>query len=58
MAGTSPAITALAGGSYVVAFQGSDGSLWTGGHSGSVDSFIVRAPMTPTTSPSIAGIGW
>jgi hypothetical protein len=51
MAGTSPAITMLPGGSYQIAFTANTGDLWSGGGWGGGDFW---RHMTPGTSPSIA----
>jgi L,D-peptidoglycan transpeptidase YkuD (ErfK/YbiS/YcfS/YnhG family) len=51
--GTSPAITALAGGGFEVAFQANNGDLWTAGSMGSGDSGYG---MWPGTSPAITAL--
>jgi len=53
MAGTSPAITALPGGGYEVAFQAHSGSLWSVGADNHGD---WGQPMKAGTSPAIAGL--
>ncbi len=54
--GTSPAITALAGGGYEVALQANSGSLWTVGNGGGSDRFgDWRLGMASGTSPAITG---
>ncbi|MGH3408071.1 MAG: CHAP domain-containing protein [Streptosporangiaceae bacterium] len=54
MPGTSPAITALSGGGYEVAFQPIGGSLWLRDSSGSQAN--TTAGMASGTSPSIAAM--
>ena len=52
-AGTSPAIAALAGGGYQMAFQANTGELIRFGAAGNVNE---RQGMAPGTSPAIAGL--
>ena len=54
MAGTSPAITALSGGGYEVAFQGNTGTLWLRNSSGS--QVNTTAGMMAGTSPAITAL--
>ena len=56
MAGTSPAIAALADGSYEVACQLSDGQLRSVGPNYQLDYPSLRT--MPGVSPSITGIEW
>jgi hypothetical protein len=51
--GTAPAITALAGGGYEVAFEANTGSLWTVGTAGSGNWSLG---MWPKTGPAISGL--
>jgi hypothetical protein len=51
-AGTSPSITALAGGGFEIAFQANTGALWT---YGTASSGATDLGVNPRTSPSIAG---
>jgi hypothetical protein len=52
MPGTSPSITIGTDGHYIIAFQGSDGNLWT--TSNAVGAPLDwRLPMNPHSSPSI-----
>lgn len=53
MPGTSPSVTALAGGGYQIAFQANTGSLWTAGSLGTRD---LQAGMMAGTSPSITAL--
>ena len=56
MAGTSPAITALPGGGYEMAFQANNtGNLWTVGNSGNTD-WGPADRMMAGTSPAIAAL--
>jgi predicted phage tail protein len=51
--GTSPAISALAGGGYQMAFHGSDGALWS---VGSAESRKLPYGVKADTSPAITGL--
>ncbi len=53
MSGTSPSITALAGGGYQVAFEANTGSLWTMGSDGTHNTALG---MMSGTSPSITAL--
>ncbi len=55
MAGTSPSITALADGSFEVAFQANTTNLWTVGGGGNTD---WKLGMMAGTSPSITALGY